>query len=181
MGHWLQSNFVLSHRKSIRSRICWLHWFLCVAQRSQFWAARLVNMISSGRVIHRTFGVSTYDACADRCITIQCRPTHVGHQPICNKSHFTVWLEVSLLDVYSIGWFPAMLSSIQDLTNGLSETYNKMFSHGYSAFKSLACILLHHWTGSSVIYSVCLHMCRKGTHLRKISACFLDFTVKSVR
>lgn len=27
--------------------------------------------------------------------------THV-HQPICNKSHFTVWLEVSLLDVYSI-------------------------------------------------------------------------------
>lgn len=102
MGHWLQSNFVLSHRKSIRSRICWLHWFLCVAQRSQFWAARLVNMISSGRVIHRTFGVSTYDACANRCITIQCRPTHVGHQPICNKSHFTVWLEVSLLDVYSI-------------------------------------------------------------------------------
>lgn len=59
-------------------------------------------MISSGRVIHRTFGVSTYDACANRCITIQCRPTHVGHQPICNKSHFTVWLEVSLLDVYSI-------------------------------------------------------------------------------
>lgn len=61
-GAWLQSNFVLSHRKSIRSCLCWrcapLIFMSCagimVASR---W---VVNMISEGCVIHWTWSVRTW-------------------------------------------------------------------------------------------------------------------------